>query len=275
MIAAHDVGENRGAFEAQAQRLRDEEVIQPPPDVPLAGRSHRTPPGVMLRAFLELTERIHKTRRHKRIEARPFFRGETVVLHVGFGIRKVDLRMCDVQVPAPDDGFFLLQLLKEFQEVLVPLLTIREAREFAFGIRGVNVDEEEVIILSGDDAPLLVVFRNAEMRRDLQRTLLGEDGRAGVTFLLGAVPIRRVVRGPELFDLIGRTLGFLEAQDVRFLGVEKFEKVLLQDSAQAVDVPGNEFHAGEKFNRAATAACGPPGCGSAGAERIRRRPDHC
>jgi hypothetical protein len=42
---------------------------------------------------------------------------------------------------------------------------------------------------------------------------------------------------PELFDLIRRAFGFLEAQYIGFFGIEKFEKVFLQHGAQAVDVP--------------------------------------
>ena len=77
----------------------------------------------------------------------------------------------------------------------------------------------------------------ADARGELKRAGLREDHGAGVTLLLRAVPIRRVVRGPELFDLVGAGLGFLEAQHVRLLGIEILEKILLQHGAQTVDVP--------------------------------------
>ena len=164
---------------------------------------------------------------------------------LGLGIREINLGMRNIQIAAPDDRLFLFELLEEFQEVLVPLLAIGKARQLALGIRGVNVDEKKVGVFRRQHASFLVVFGDAEMRRDFKWAFFREDARAGITLLLRRVPISRVVRGPELFDLIGRTFGFLQTQDVRLLRLEKFEKVLLQHGAQAVDVPGNEFHAEE------------------------------
>ena len=63
---------------------------------------------------------------------------------------------------------------------------------------------------------------------------------------------------PELLDLIRRTLGFLQTQHVRFLGSEEFEKVLLQHGAQAVDVPGNEFHKEEEVQPGGHVILRPP-----------------
>jgi hypothetical protein len=47
-----------------------------------------------------------------------------------------------------------------------------------------------------------------------------------------------------LFDLVGAALGFLKAKDIGFFGVEKIEEIFPQHGAQAVDVPGNQFHSG-------------------------------
>jgi hypothetical protein len=70
----------------------------------------------------------------------------------------------------------------------------------------------------------------------------GENGRAGIALFLRAVPVGRVFGGPELLHVVGRAFGFLQAEDVGLLGVEKFQKVFLQHGAQAVDVPRNQFH---------------------------------
>ena len=84
---------------------------------------------------------------------------------------------------------------------------------------------------------------HADVRCDLQRTRLRENRRAGVTFRFRAIPIGCVMLRPELFHLVGRAFGLLQAKHVGFRGVEKPEKILLQHGAQAVDVPGNQFHA--------------------------------
>src|SRR5213075_217768 len=69
-----------------------------------------------------------------------------------------------------------------------------------------------------------------------------EDGRAGVALFLRGVPIGGVGGWPELLDVVRTCLGFLQAENVRLLGVEVIEKILTQHGAQTVHVPGNQFH---------------------------------
>ena len=54
----------------------------------------------------------------------------------------------------------------------------------------------------------------------------------------------RVVRGPELLHVVGMRLRLLHAEDVGLLGVEILEEVLPQHGAQAVHIPGDDFHDG-------------------------------
>ena len=201
--------------------------------------------------LLELAERVHKTRLDHRAEAGAFFRREAVVLHVGLRIGEVDLGVRHVQVAAPDDGFFPLELFQVGEEVAVPLLAIGKAGEFALRVGHINIHEEEVGELGRQHTTFVVVLGHADALRDFQRAQLREDDGAGVALLLRAVPVRRVVRGPELFDLVGVRLGFLQAQDVGLFVVEVFEKIFAEHGAQAVDVPGNQFHAGEITERTA------------------------
>jgi len=87
---------------------------------------------------------------------------------------------------------------------------------------------------------------DADVGGDLERAGAGENGGAGIALLLGAVPIGGVVARPELFDVVGGATGFLEAEDVGLFGVEEFEEVAFEEGAEAVDVPGNQFHGGNK-----------------------------
>lgn len=246
MITAGNVRKNASALETRAKRSRDQKVIQPPTDIPRARRAHRTPPRVMAAALFKFPERIHKTRVHESVKTGAFFGSEAMVLHIGLGIREINLRMRHVQVTAPHDRLFSLQHLEKFQEIPIPLLPILEPRQLPLGIGGVNIDEEEILILGGENPAFLVMFRDREMRRDFQRPVLREDRGAGVALFHSAIPISRVMRGPELFDLLRRTLGLLETEDVWFLGGEEFEKILFQHSPQAVHVPGNELHGNKK-----------------------------
>ena len=114
--------------------MRNQKIVESPADVPGAGRAHGTPPRVMLRTLLEFTKGVEKPSSDKGIEPGAFLGRETVVLHVGLGIREINFRVRDVEVAAENDGLFLLQLFKELQEILVPLLAIRQAGEFALAL---------------------------------------------------------------------------------------------------------------------------------------------
>jgi hypothetical protein len=43
--------------------------------------------------------------------------------------------------------------------------------------------------------------------------------------------------GPELLDVVGRGLGFLQAKDIRVLLRELIEEILAQHRPQPVDIP--------------------------------------
>ena len=83
---------------------------------------------------------------------------------------------------------------------------------------------------------------HADVRHNALRLVAGEDGRPGVTLLLGKIPKGRVFARPKLLDLVGMALGLLQTQNVWFFRVEIFEKVLFEDGAEAVDIPGYQFH---------------------------------
>ena len=70
-----------------------------------------------------------------------------------------------------------------------------------------------------------------------------ENGRSGVSLLLGAIPVGRVFLGPDRLDVVSRAFGFLHANDVGLLVGEEVEEVAFEHGAQAVDVPGDELHA--------------------------------
>ena len=244
MVAAEDFGADVGFLEARAEGLREEKVVDAPADVPGAGAGHGTPPAVMTAALFKFPEGVHETGVHEVGETGAFLDGETVVADVGLGVRQVEFAVGHVEVAAEDDRFLAFELFQVFQKIGVPDLAIGEALQFALGVGDVNVDEVEVIEFGGLHAAFAVVLGDVDVRRDLKGALAGEDGGAGVAFLLGAVPIGGIGGGPELLDLVGGALGLLEAEDIRLFRLEVFEKVLFEDGAETVDVPGDQFHAG-------------------------------
>src|ERR1035437_9874473 len=103
MVAARHGGADERPFQTRTQRLRDEKIINAPPDVPRTRAGHRTPPSVMSPALLKFAERVHKTGVHKRGEAVALLNRETVVADVGLGIRQINFRVCHVEVAAEID----------------------------------------------------------------------------------------------------------------------------------------------------------------------------
>ena len=188
-------------------------------------------------ALLKFAECVEKSRAYKIGETGAFLGSEAVIVDVRARIRQINFRVRDVKVAAKNDWLFLFQLFQVGEKIFVPFLPIRQSREVALGIGNVNVHEKEIRKLGGEHAAFGVVLIHADVRRDVERFRFGENGRAGIAFAHGAIPMRFVMARPKLFHVVGRALDFLQAQNVRLLGIEKFQKIFLQHGAQAIDVP--------------------------------------
>ena len=80
-------------------------------------------------------------------------------------------------------------------------------------------------------------FQQAEYKR------VGKGGRAGVAGLFRGVPMRlESARPRDLGDLRGFRFDLLQAEHIGLLAGPKFKEAFAEDRAQAVDVPGDEFH---------------------------------
>ena len=75
----------------------------------------------------------------------------------------------------------------------------------------------------------------------------GENGRSGVSLFLGIVPVLAIA-GELQGDLTGREFGFLQAEAICINGRKEIGKPLAHAGAEAIDVPGNEFHWYVPFN---------------------------
>lgn len=244
VVAAVDVVEDEGVLESGSEFWGDEDVVNAPADVAFACAGQKAPPGVVAGAFFEFAEGVDESGAQVGVEAGAFLGCEAVVVAVGGGVGEVQFGVGDVEVAAEDDGFGAAELEEVAEEGAVPLLAVRQAGEVASGVGDVNVDEEEVVELGGEDAAFGVVSGGVEACGDAAWSDLGEECGAGVAFALGGVPPGGVVGGPELFDAVRVAAGFLEAEQVGAFGVEELEEIFLEEGAQAVDVPGDDFHGG-------------------------------
>jgi hypothetical protein len=104
---------------------------------------------------------------YKRAKPSAFFRRETVVVDIGFGIGKVNFRVRHVEVTAKNHGFFLFQFFKVTQKISVPTLAVSEAGKVAPGVWNVNIHEKKVFEFSGKHTAFVVVFSNADVGGDI------------------------------------------------------------------------------------------------------------
>ena len=107
----------------------------------------------------------------------------------------------------------------------------------------VDVDEEEFGVFQGDHAAFLIVLVDSDPEANVEGLGFGEDAGSGVAGFFGGIPVGFVAAEIEWkFDLLWAGLGFLKAEEIRLMLENEVGKVFLQDGAQAIDVPGYEFH---------------------------------
>jgi len=152
--------------------------------------------------------------------------------------------------PVTDAGWGTAwQQFSAWEPAAVPVAQLQPA-QVVFGVRRVNGDDPELVKFGRHDPAFFVrvsegVARNAVFFNDVLRKavddLLGrgfaQHGRAAVARLVGGIPKDTVaikVKGPLLFG----GFDFLQAQYIGLLFVEeRLQCILLDDSADAVDVP--------------------------------------
>jgi hypothetical protein len=251
VVGAEDVVVDGGGGEFWGEGLGGDPVVDAPADVVAAGAGAVGPPGVGIGFFgVEVAEGVDEAGLDEFGEAGAFFGGEAGAFEVSFGAGEVDFLVGDVEITGGHDGFaFGFEGFEVFAEGDVPFHAIGEAEEFIFGVGGVDGDEEEVGEFEGDDSAFFVAFGAffaADSEADAEGFGLGEDGGAGVAGFFGGVPVSAVAGEIEgEVDLFGAGFCFLEAEDVRVVFEDEVGEVLFEDGADAVDVPGNEFHGRE------------------------------
>jgi len=237
MIRAFDLAANERTLQPRQKSAADEKIIEPPTDVPLARSRQWTPPRVVSTRPLKVTERIDKSCLDKRIKPSPLLLCETVASDIAPRVCEIQFRMRHIEIAAENDRLGFLKLPEVLQKIAVPLLPIRQTRKVALGIGDIDIDHVEVLEFSHEHAPFLVMFGDGDVWHDVERTFPRENRDTGIALLFSTIPVGLVTDRPELFDVVGRAFGFLEAQDVRLLALHVLEEILPQHRAQPVDVP--------------------------------------
>ena len=149
--------------------------------------------------------------------------------------------MGDVHVPTDDDGLLRVELPQVGAEGVLPGHAVVDALEAVLRVGRIDADEKEALILQRHGPALGVVLGDSEVIAHGQRRVPREDRGSGVALLLGVAPVA-LVAGKTQVDLPGLELGLLNTEKVCVQCAEYLLKALAPGGAQAVHIPGYEFH---------------------------------
>ena len=136
--------------------LRNQYVVDPPADVPLARAGPVGPPGVVPPVPDEHPEGVHVAEPEKVRHPVPLLLRESRAVRVVLRPRYVQLRVRHVEVPAYHERLPPPEPLRESLEGPVELELVVEPGEPLLGVREVNVDHVELLQLYRYHAPLVV-----------------------------------------------------------------------------------------------------------------------
>src|SRR3989344_6749355 len=108
VVRARDVGVYPGRPNLGRQDLAHEEIVYTPAHVAGTGIGEMRPPTVMPVAFGENTECVHESGLDNRIDALPFFLGETMFALICLRIGQIVCRVRHIEVSAENNRLFLL-----------------------------------------------------------------------------------------------------------------------------------------------------------------------
>ncbi len=98
-----------GGFEVVDEAFGDEEVVDTPADVALAGLCPMRPPSVTLEGRVKIAEGVDEAGGEEIFDSLAFLFGESGVMLVVFRAGEVERGVGDVEIAANNDGFGALE----------------------------------------------------------------------------------------------------------------------------------------------------------------------
>lgn len=169
VVGAEDLGVDLGGCDLVPEGVGDEEVVQPPTDVLLAGVESVRPPGIFHLVRVLEPPGVSETRVQKPGELAALLIGEPGVAAVRVRILDVYLIVGHVHVTADHHTLPCGEAGKIFPEIILPPHPVVEPPETVLRVRHIDADKEELRHLQRDDAPLMVVFLNPDAVRHRER----------------------------------------------------------------------------------------------------------
>ena len=177
----------------------------------------------------------------QRAEARALLVGEAGVEVVRVRVFEVDLLVGNVHVAADNHAFALGQAADIGPEGIFPLHAVIQPFEAVLGIGRIDIHQIEIRHLECQHSPFVVVFLNPDAAGYRKRRMAGIDGRPGIAFFLGIIPIGLIAQEFQV-DLTRLQFGLLQAEEIGVELREHIGEAFAGYGPQAVDVPTDEFH---------------------------------
>jgi len=242
MIAPGHLRPDESFLQSRPQSGRNAAIVDPPSYVPGARIVLVTPPGVVASSGLKFPKGIEESSGQKTPEVGPFLRREACIAEIALRAGQINFRVGDIEIATENDRLLFFQVPKEFEKIRPPgFHPVGEAAEFPLRVGHIDIDHEKVLILGGEDPPLLIMFLPADSILDAERFRPGEDRRPGIAGARGGIPKHRITRKLRV-DLFGPGFDFLHADNIRVRFEKKILKALAEDGADAIDVPRDDFH---------------------------------
>src|SRR6266542_6926635 len=249
MIAGADVGLDDAARRARGDRLRREDVVDPPADIALAHVAPWRPPREKaLVGGIERATDVDEMAAEELVEQLALLGALPDDPRLSLLRVDVDFDTRYVQVAADHElASRIVQLAGPCGETLEEC---ELGRIVLAAVRHVDRCDNPVADLDLDDARLHVELGVTPLRIGVEQVPAHMQGHAGITS--AAVPVRVVVGELAALGTLRRLrLDLLQADDIRLVALEPVADLRLP-RANAVDVPGRNLHRGACHRFSAT-----------------------
>ena len=149
--------------------------------------------------------------------------------------------MGHIEIAAVHHRLYGVQLAEIRPDIVLPLHTVIQPGQLILGIGSIAAYQIELRVLRRDDPALMPVDLFPEVTGNRERRPPGKDGGAGVTCLVGAVPVALIARQLKR-RLLRPHFRLLKADHVGVRKGAEIQEALAETRPQAVDIPRYQFH---------------------------------
>ena len=242
VVAAENLVVNGGRSHFVGKTVAHKEIVDTPPRILLARTEAVTPPRIGIgEVGVEEAETVGEPSTQQGGHFLAFLIGETGIFAVGFRIFQVNLLVRHIQVAAHNHRFLGIKSLQVGAKIVLPRHAVVEAAQTVLTVGRVASHEVEIRHFERDHTSLVVVLINAQAVGHAQRSVLGENRRSAVAFLVGIVPVRLIAVESQI-ELTGLHLRFLQTEEIGIERSKDFGETFAHHRAKSVHIPRNEFH---------------------------------